>query len=248
MKKIFLLLLIIIIVGSPVFAVSPESTSAVKNGSRLQNKETMQLDGSVQQTQEQTQQQNQNQGEETQITTQERNQERIQVQDAESLRQNIQQRTQEMAQEMQNLGETQAGVYQNQNKVRLAVHSLLVMEDLVGGIGQQVSDIAREFDSSVQATIRAEERIQNRNQFVRFFMGGDREAVAAIEQEVNRNRERIQQLEQLQEQCDCGEEVKNMFQEQVQNMEQEQNRLQQLADQEQRYNGLFGWFFRLFQR
>jgi len=234
--------------GSAVSAVSPEGVSSVKSGNAAQKQEAMQLDGSAQQMQEQTQQQTQNEGEETQIMNQERSQERVKVQDAESLRQNIQQRTQEMAQEVQNLGEKKAEVYQNQNKVRLAVHSLLAMEDLVGGIGQQVSEIAREFDNSVQATIRAEERIQNRNQFVKFFVGGDMEAAAAIEQEVNGNRERIQQLEQLQGQCDCDEGVKSVLQEQIQNMEQEQERLQQLANKEQQHNGLFGWFFRLFQK
>jgi hypothetical protein len=250
MRRIISLSLIMVMAGSVVWAVSPDSMSAVKSDNGAQNQGAMQVDGNAQPAGEQvqTQQQTQNQGEETQVTTQERNQERIQIQDAESLRQNVQQRAQEMAQEAQNLGERQAEVYQNQNKVRLAVHSFLAMEDLVGGIGQQVSEIATEFDNSVQATIRAEEKIQNRNQFVRFFMGGDMEAAAAIEEEVNNNRERIQQLQQLREQCDCDEEVKSVFQEQIQNMEQEQNRLQQLANQEQQHSGLFGWFFRLFQR
>jgi hypothetical protein len=114
---------------------------------------------------------------------------------------------------------------------------------LTGDIGRNVSQIAREFNNSVQATIRAEERIQTRNWLVRFFVGGDREAAEDIEQEVNRNRQRIQELKQLREECDCDEEVRNMLQEQIQNMEQEQNRLQQSAQNEKKDKGIFGWLF-----
>jgi hypothetical protein len=85
-----------------------------------------------------------------------------------------------------------------------------------------VSAIAKEFNNSVQATIRAEERIQTRSGIRRFFFGGDKEAAQNMQQEVNRNMNRIQELKQLRNECDCGEEIKQMMQEQIQNMEQEQ--------------------------
>lgn len=174
--------------------------------------------------------------------------EQVRARTTNELRTMIQEKQQEMNQEVQSFGEKQQKVYQNQNEVRLAVHSLLAMEDLVGGIGPQVSQIAKDFDNSVQATIQAEERIQNRNMIVRFFAGGDQEAAGEIEREVNQNKLRVQQLKQLREQCDCDEEIKNMFQEQVQNMEQEQNRLQQLAEKEKQAKGIWGWIKSLFGR
>jgi len=133
-------------------------------------------------------------------------------------------------------------VYKNQNQVRTAVHSLLEMKDIIGGIGSEVSQIAQEFNNSVQSTIKAEERIEKRNRIVRFFAGGDEEAAELIEQEVNRNRERIEQLNQLREQCDCEGEIEAMLQEQIQNMEQEQERLQQLAQGEKQHKWLLGRF------
>ena len=156
----------------------------------------------------------------------------------------VQARQQEMKQEMQEMGQGQQNMYMNQNQVRLAVHALLAMEGLVGGIGKNVSEIARGFNNSIQSTIKAEEKIQTRGRIARFFMGGDHEAAEEMEQEVNRNRERIQELKQLKEQCECDEEVMNMFQEQIQNMEQEQNRLQGLAQAEKKSKGIFGWLFK----
>ncbi|UZE93230.1 MAG: hypothetical protein IB617_00030 [Candidatus Nealsonbacteria bacterium] len=152
-----------------------------------------------------------------------------------------------MNQEMQGLSNIQKKVYQNQNQAREAVHALLAIEDLATGIGPQVSQIAREFNNSVQATIIAEEKIQKRNVFVRFFMGGDKNAAEDMERELNQNQQRIQELKRLREECSCGEEVKAMIQEQVQNVEQEQVRLQQLASREKSTKGVFGWIRNLFR-
>jgi DNA-binding transcriptional MerR regulator len=168
----------------------------------------------------------------------------VKAQTTTELREMIQQRQQEMNQEISNLREKVQNMYQNQNKVRLAVHSFLAMEDMIGGIGRNVSQIAREFNNSVMATIRAEEKIQDRNWFARVFAGGDDQAAGELEREVNTNRERIQQLKQLREQCNCTEEIRTMMQEQIQNMEQEQNRLQQLAQTEKQSKGIFGWLWK----
>ncbi len=169
---------------------------------------------------------------------------RTRAQTSTELRQIMQQKQQVMNQETEGVGSKVRSVYQNQNRVRLAVYSLLAMEDLAGGLGRNISAIARTFNNSVQATIRAEEKIQTRSAFVRFFAGGDAESAEKLEQESARNQERIQQLKQLREQCDCNAEVKAVMQEQIQNMEQEQARLQQLAQEEQKSKGLFGWIWK----
>jgi len=116
------------------------------------------------------------------------------------------------------------------------------MENLTGGIGKNISQIAREFNNSIQATIKVEGRIQSRSSLIKFFMGGDEEAAEEMEQEVNQNRLRIQELRRLMEKGDCEKEVKAMLQEQIQEMEGEQNRLQKLAQREKKDKGLFGWF------
>jgi len=145
--------------------------------------------------------------------------------------------------EEEELEGTEQEVARNQNQVRLAVHSLLEMKEVVGGIGPQVSEIAKEFNNSVQNTQKLELRIANRNAFTRFFMGGDKEAAKELKDQIEQNRNRIQELYKLREQCDCQEEIQNMFQEQLQEMEDEQDRLEELTKKENQSRGLFGWLF-----
>ena len=195
-----------------------------------------------------TEQDTQNKGEESQIKTEQQEQvqtpEREQSKDVEKLKQMIQQRKQEMEQELIGLENKQGKVYQNQNTVRLAVHALLAMENLSGGIGKQVSEIARGFNNSVQSTINAEEKIERRGGIARFFTGGDSDAAEEIEQEVVKNQEKIKELKQLKEQCECDDEVKAVMQEQIQNMGLEQARLKELAEGERKSKGLFGWLWK----
>jgi len=135
----------------------------------------------------------------------------------EQLKTMIANKKQEMEQEVQGMkDEKQQKVYQNQNKVREAVHILLAAEDLLTtkgltegkSIGSQVSAIAREFNNSVEKTIPAEEKIQKRNRVIEFFFGGDKEAAENILQETDKNKEKIQELKKLYQECDCDEEVK----------------------------------------
>lgn len=236
MKRLFVISLILVASASAVFAQGQQeiSNQAVETVIPRQNQ---QAQGAEQGQQIQIEQQTQNQGEEGQLIIM---QQQVTAAKVSELKQTIQQKQQEMNQEAQLMGEKERKVYQNQNQVRLAVHSLLEMKDVIGGIGPQVSQIAQEFNNSVQATIKAEEKIQTRNRIVRFFVGGDAESAEQVEQEVSRNRERIQRLYQLEEQCDCDEQIKTMLQEQIQNMEQEQERLRQLAQNEKEYKWSLG--------
>jgi hypothetical protein len=169
----------------------------------------------------------------------------LRKQSPEGVRQLIRERREQIEQELQQIkNRARQRVYQNQNEVRIAVHALLEMDNLTGGIGPQVREVARDFNNSIQATLRAEERIENRGGIRRFFAGGDFEAAEEIEQEINQSRQRIQQLNQLREDCPCDVEVKAMLREQTESMEQEQDRLQGLAQAEKQSKGLFGWIWK----
>lgn len=169
-----------------------------------------------------------------------------QIKNTQELKQSIQEKNQEMNQELENLSEQEQNKYQNQNQVRLAVHALLGMENITGGIGKNVSAIAKEFNNSIQATIRAEEKIQQRNAFTKFFIGADKKAADELEKEVNQNKERIKELKRLRNECEqeCSEEIKTIMQEQIQNMEQEQNRLENLAQETKQKKGIVGWIWK----
>jgi len=188
------------------------------------------------------QQDTQNHGDGTSLTIRERLM--IKVENASQLRERIQMMEQEYGQETDNYTEARRLVYQNQNRVRVAVQALLAAENLTGGIGKQVSDIARQFNNSVQATIQAEEKVQTRDWFTRMFFGGDEVAAADIEAELEQNGERLQNMTMLLEGCSCDQQVKAMLQEQVQNLEMEQTRLRELAQAEKQSKGLFGWLWK----
>jgi len=163
----------------------------------------------------------------------------------EEVRTRVELRKQELDQELVGKSETQQQVLKNQNEVRLAVHALLGMKEELGGIGQQVSEVATAMDNSVKETVASEEKMQDRSAFSRFFAGGDKKAAEDIEANVVKNQERISEMQRLRESCeDCSDEAKQVLQEQIQTMEREQTRLKTLAESEKRKKGLFGWMWK----
>ncbi len=196
--------------------------------------------------QEQTQEQNQERA-------QEMMQEKAQIRsmtkdDSDNIRKTMQEQERIMQEDMTGKTDAEKKALQNQNPIRLAVHALLAMENRTGGIGRQISEIAKEFNNSIQSTINAEEKIEMRSSFKRFFAGGDAGAADELEQETVKNQARIQIMNQLKEQCtestDCSQEAKMMLEEQIQTMQQEQTRLKALADKEKKSKGMFGWLWK----
>ncbi|MCD6398338.1 MAG: hypothetical protein J7L08_00260 [Candidatus Aenigmarchaeota archaeon] len=227
----------LILIGSIAVAAKPIPESGIKS----QGKQAEQNDiESVQGQKINTSQQVQNQGEATHlqvnVLTRARN--------AEELRNIIKQSKESMKESRKEIRSELQEVHQNQNKVRVAVHALLAAENLTGGIGKNISQIAREFNNSVQKTMIAEEKIKTRSGIARFFFGGDKKNSDEINEEVAKNQNRIQKLNQLIENCNCDPEVKTTLQEQIQNIQQEQERLRQLAQEEGKKKGIFGWLFK----
>lgn len=161
------------------------------------------------------------------------------AQNVNELRQMIQNNEEKLNEELILMNNKQKIIYENQNKVHNAIYSLLSMESLIPSIGILVSDIARQLNGSVQKTIIAEEKIQSRGFFSRFFFGGDIKSAEEIEDELILNKERISDLEELKQRCECLKEIKNIFEEQIQNIKNEQIRLQEIVSSEKSSRGLF---------
>ncbi len=157
------------------------------------------------------------------------------------LKEIIKERREELKEEIKNLKENQKKIYGNQNEVRAAVHALLAMKDLIGGIGPNVSAIATEFNNSIRSTINAEERLQNRSNFKKFWVGSDKQAIKDLDEKINRSDELIAQLEEFKAECNCSDDVKATLQEQIDLLKQEQDRLKLLIQVEKKKKGLFGW-------
>jgi hypothetical protein len=142
---------------------------------------------------------------------------------------------------LRNISSDQRERVMNQNEVRIAVHSLLEMENLSGGIGHEVSAIARDFNNSASSAGVLEDRIQARNSIVRLFFGGDREAAGELTNLTTQNQARIQQLQQLINSTSLDADVRATLEDQVRVLQNDQVRLEQLATREQQDRGLFGW-------
>jgi len=129
----------------------------------------------------------------------------------------------------------------NENEVRIAVTTLLDVEDLSGGIGRNISAIARDFNNSLSSSTKIEDRIRGRSSFTRIFFGGDRNAAQELANQTAQDKARIAELHQLISSATLDPEVRTLIEEQVQILQQEQERLQQLATREKADRGIFGW-------
>ncbi|MCK9568258.1 hypothetical protein M0R72_04885 [Candidatus Pacearchaeota archaeon] len=135
-------------------------------------------------------------------------------------------------------------VYENQKEIQQAVYSLLSMESLLPAVGILVSDIARQLNNSFQITTSAEENILSRSSLAYFLVGGDFNSANEIETEINLNKERISILRELNSRSNSSSEVQNILEEQIQNIGDEQARLQEIVNLEKSSKGLFGWIWK----
>jgi hypothetical protein len=136
-------------------------------------------------------------------------------------------------------------MFENRNKVRLAVEALLSMENMTKGIGKNISKIARDFNNSEKNESDNEGKIANRGKFIKWLWGGDRRSARALLNQVNLTEKRIDRLEALKANCtNCTAEVIQLIDDQIAVLKAEQQRLKDLANLELQYKGVFGWLFR----
>lgn len=134
------------------------------------------------------------------------------------------------------------------NQLRTNIQNLLIVSDSVDStLGNQISNIANQFNNSIEKTIQAENKINNRNGITKFFLGGDKEAAEEINVQIEENNENLEQLKNIINTCNCTSDVKEIIQEQVQQIEQEQVRLQDFSQGQINSNGAFGWIINLFK-
>ena len=143
---------------------------------------------------------------------------------------------------LRNISSGERDRMQNENEVRIAVTTLLNVEDLSGGIGRNVSAIARDFNNSASSTRKLEDRIQSRNSFVRLLFGGDRDAARELAAQTAQNNARIAELQRLISSATLNSDVRAVIEDQVRIVQKDQDRLSQLATREQEDRGLFGRF------
>lgn len=133
------------------------------------------------------------------------------------------------------------GWEKNPNGVRDAVHALLAMENRTGGIGPQVSAIARQYNNSANASQQYEDRIKNRDGISRFFFGGDRQAAMELANLTVQNQVRISEIENLMNNTTLDADTRAQMDQQILILKHQLAQQQILITQAQQDKGLFGW-------
>jgi len=164
--------------------------------------------------------------------------------DATVLKVKIKEKVNETESEIHSSGVKDEQVIRNQTTLLIGVEALQLVDELVADYGTNISGIKSGLEDSINATTQAEIHIKDRNRVVRFFTGGDDVAARQIERELDQNQDRIQEMQQLIDQCNCSTEVKDVLHDQIREMEQEQDRLRDLAQQELEDTGLIGWIWK----
>ena len=161
----------------------------------------------------------------------------------EDLKQKIEERKHELEDEGASTTPKFKNAIKNANEVRLAVHALLASRDLLGGIGEQVSEIAKHMNDSVATTTSAEAQIESRSFLVKLFFGGDQKVAKVISKEVERNQESIAKLTELLGQANLSAGIQTALEAQITTLKEAQARFQALAEKEQSRWGIFSWRF-----
>lgn len=113
-----------------------------------------------------------------------------------------------------------------------------------GGIGDKVRKIAREQKKANEEIDQQLGKVEARQGLMRFILGPHHSALDQIEQQQEKNQQRIEQLSQLKEQVDNEAEA-TQIQETVQAIKQENLALAEQVRQARTGFSLFGWFGRM---
>lgn len=138
---------------------------------------------------------------------------------------------------------------EHKSQVAIAVIGLLNAADRFEtenpGIGKEVRVIAQEQSDSAEKIVESANKIEGRNKAIKFLIGPNYGEIKNIEKELEQNRLRIKNLNQIMNELK-NEGDKNLLQEQIQILENENTELQNFLDQEEKGFSLFGWLAKIF--
>lgn len=134
------------------------------------------------------------------------------------------------------------GVISPVNITGRGVYAFRAAVQLTGVSSPDLVRLAEEINGSVANAVQNEEQIRSRNAFMTFLFGGDHASADAIMEHVVQNRVRLNEMNRLIDGCGCDMETAAILREQVQAMEQEQIRFEDVASAENSKQGIFGIF------
>jgi DsbC/DsbD-like thiol-disulfide interchange protein len=132
---------------------------------------------------------------------------------------------------------------QRRSNVATAVQEMLHVADRNGGIGEQVREIAQKQTQNQEKLEVSLQKIQNRNKFVRFFIGQNYGEINNAEKTLEQNREQIKVLNEIKVQL-TNEGDEQLLTEQIQTLEEANLEIENSLEVSQEGFSLFGWMFK----
>jgi len=196
------------------------------------------VQGRSNQVQNQKQVQTQNQGEEQQLQVETQEQENLQSGQDEEVEATKKDK-------LKSVNPRSENARQRMSVVAQTVEELLTTQGAKGGIGQQVSEVAKEQQQTQQEIEGELNKLEARQGWVKKLFGPDYKAIKNLNQQVEKNRLRIRQLGQLQTQV-ANQADQTQIQEAVQALVEQNTALQEQTQAEEQVRSLFGWLFKMF--
>jgi parallel beta-helix repeat protein len=136
---------------------------------------------------------------------------------------------------------------QRRSEVANAVQEILQVAERDSGVGQQVKIIAQTQVQNQEKLEISLQKVQNRNRFVKFFVGPNYEEINNAKKLLEQNREQIEQLNQVKNQL-VNQDDQQKLTEQIQLFEQSNQEIENSLNTSRRGFSLFGWLFELFSK
>lgn len=135
---------------------------------------------------------------------------------------------------------------QHMSDVAKAVQGYLSTGNKTGGIGQQVSEIAKQQEQAQDQIGQALDKIENRKGILKTILGPNFGAVDDMKKFMEQNKLRIQQLQTLKNQTqNQGDDTQ--LQEMIQSMIEQNTALQNIVTAEEALGSPLGWLIKLFR-
>jgi len=132
----------------------------------------------------------------------------------------------------------------NMSEVAKQVQEMLQIRT-TGGIGDQVRTIAREQNQAQEQIENSMNKMENKNVVLKKLFGPDYKSIKNLNQLIEENNLRIQQLEELLNQVQNYADT-TQIQETIQSILSQNTALQERIQEEERIGSIFGWLVKFF--
>ncbi len=160
------------------------------------------------------------------------------------LQNQIEERRQEQTQEQTYLSDEDKQVLNQYAYANAFVYVLQHQNGALGDCAANASQVAMQLEQSLRTEAQAQITLENRHMFMRTLFGGDEVAAGLLQQEAVRSQQSIQEMIHMIAQSPCDPQLHEELRDQLQQMEQQQIQLQQLAHEELQQKGLVGWLWK----